>query len=330
MSAFLVSRRGVIAGAPIAIHLAGQPNQLFAQSAPRALSFSVIGDWGRDGEEKQIPVARILAKNAADRRSAFIASTGDNFYTFGVSSATDKKWDTSFEAIYTEPSVQVPWLAVLGNHDYGGSVEAQIARTSISPRWHLPSRWYSVSGARFGRPDVDLFFIDTVTWLGKESFPWRWLGDGITKGHQRAQIIWLSGALACSTARFKFVFGHHGIYSIGPHGGNMRMKELDDLLRANDVTAYINGHDHCLYHITRKGLHYICSGGGSQVLSTYTGGTGDGCVFDIFCDPEPDSNAFARWHYFLSDAGFAAFDVHHERVTFSLIGAEGQVYEGVI
>jgi hypothetical protein len=98
------------------------------------------------------------------------------------------------------------------------------------------------------------------------------------------------------------------------------MKELDDVLRAHGVTAYINGHDHCLYHISRDGLHYICSGGGSEVLATYTGGNSSGCVFETFCEEAPRGNAFPLWHYFIGDRGFASFEVHRDHVEFELIG----------
>jgi hypothetical protein len=317
------TRRELIAAAPLLLGAAAFPGRSFAAPADEPLKFLVVGDWGRDGKKGQKDVAARMGEAAAGIK--FVASTGDNFYLRGVSSATDRQWDSSFEEIYTHPALaRPPWYAVLGNHDYGGDVQAQIEHTGMgSGRWQMERLWYKVPGSRFQRPDLDLFFINTVVWLGKEDFPFKWLGSDIEKGQQQAQIKWLTEALGASTARFKLVFGHHGIYSIGPHGGKMRMKELDDVLRAHGVTAYINGHDHCLYHISRDGMHYICSGGGSEVLATYTGGSHSGCVFETFCEEMPRGYAFPLWHYFIGDRGFASFEVYPDHIVFDLIGLGG-------
>ena len=101
------------------------------------------------------------------------------------------------------------------------------------------------------------------------------------------------------------------------------------MLRAYGVTAYVSGHDHCLYHISRGGMHYICSGGGSEVLATYTGGEESGCVFDAFCDDTPRGKAFPLWHRFVGDRGFATFAVHQDHIRVELIGLgdpDGQHY----
>jgi tartrate-resistant acid phosphatase type 5 len=324
MSFIRPTRRDLIVSAPLLVGAAALPMPLLAQIMSKPLNFLVIGDWGRDGKDFQTDVARRMIKTAAARESRFVASTGDNFYTLGVSSKDDRQWETSFEHIYPEGELPQPWYAVLGNHDYGGNVHAQLERDGTG-RWNMPELWYPVI-APSGRSDVDLFFINTVVWLGKESFPFKWLGSDIEKGDQQRQIDWLVGALARSTARFKLVFGHHGIYSIGPHGGKMLMKELDEVLREYGVTAYISGHDHCLYHISRDGMHYICSGGGSQLLATYTGGGRSGCVFEPFCDPAAGDAVFPYWHWFMPEAGFASIDVWEDRIDLELIGVGGGPY----
>lgn len=71
-------------------------------------------------------------------------STGDNFYESGVDSISDDKWQTTFEAIYDAPALQVPWYAVLGNHDYGGSAQAQIDYSKKSRRWTMPDRYFQI------------------------------------------------------------------------------------------------------------------------------------------------------------------------------------------
>ena len=86
---------------------------------------------------------------------------GDNFYEDGVQSTSDPQWRSSFETIYSAPSLQIPWYVALGNHDYRGVPQAQIDYAKISHRWQMPSRYYKVSGGQIGAPHLDLFVIDT-------------------------------------------------------------------------------------------------------------------------------------------------------------------------
>lgn len=41
---------------------------------------------------------------------------GDNFYPLGLNSM--EQFKASFRDIYNKPNLQVPFLGVLGNHDY--------------------------------------------------------------------------------------------------------------------------------------------------------------------------------------------------------------------
>lgn len=323
MTLWQPTRRELIATAPLLLGAASLPSPLLV-GAQKPLRFLVVGDWGRNGADFQTAVAQRMGEVAAAMDGVdFIVSTGDNFYVTGVGSASDPQWNSSFEGIYTHPRLQVPWHATLGNHDYIGFAEAQIDRYTKNPkgRWKMPYFWHSRLGADFGHPQVDLFFIDTVAWQGRESKWWGLLGSKPTPERQRDQIRWLDASLAASTARFKLVFGHHGIYSIGPHGhgGEKQMSELDDLLRHHRVAAYVNGHDHCMYHITHNGMDYICSGAGSEMLPKYAGGKESGCVVAGYCEISADKSAlFPVWRAFLAkskdeavrlDGGFASFEV---------------------
>lgn len=299
------------------------PSRLFAAPTRPLLTFFVIGDWGRDGRQNQQAVANHMAEEARHRAPAFIISTGDNFYTFGVSGVNDRQWRSSFENIYHHDSiVGLPWYPVLGNHDYGGNVEAQIHYRGPHNRWHMGGRYYQPAVPEAAAAGVDLLFIDTVAWIGRESFPFYFLGDRPIPDLQREQAEWLTERLTASGARFKFVFGHHGIYSIGPHGGAMQLTELDAVLRSGGAT-YVHGHDHCLFHIKRSSMDYICSGAGSQMLGKYHGGLRSGCVFEGFCQPDSDA-IFPRWNAFIQQSGFAVFEVYQDRVVFDLIGIGGE------
>lgn len=295
-------------------------------SAP--LNFLVVGDWGRNGKEYQIHVAAQMAHEARRTDARFIVTTGDNFYNLGVSSVTDSQWTTSFDNIYKNHWLQRTWYPVLGNHDYGGNVYAQIDRTERCTRWCMPRRWHKVSGSLHGWSDIDLFFIDTVVWRGRESFPYNLLGSAIKREDQIAQKEWLTEQLLGSEARLKLVFGHHPIHSVGKHGGKMEMDDLDRLLRRAGVTAYVNGHDHCLYHIQSTKMDYICSGGGSQELKAFKGDKKTfGCVLPSDC---PDGTLAAgqpQWQSFVDRAGFASFSVSDRGITFKLIDRSGVIFQ---
>jgi hypothetical protein len=75
-----------------------------------------------------------------------------------------------------------------------------------------------------------------------------------------------------SSAKWKIVVGHHAIKSASIHGNT---KELESLLlpilEANKVDLYMNGHDHCLQHIStsQSPIQFLTSGGGSKAWRGY-------------------------------------------------------------
>lgn len=265
MATDLFSRRDVMAAMPLV---------LFAPGLVRARAveddvwrFLVVGDWGRDGLHGQRRTAAAMAQVAREHGSEFVVSTGDNFYNWGVHSKTEHRWNTCFEDVY-DPALG-RWYAVLGNHDYGGSVQAQIDRATISGRWTMDARWWDRALQKPGRPDLHLFFFDTVAWKGKEDLPHSLRGADVDAAMRARQVLEMGGKVRGSTAPLKLAFGHHGVWSVGPHGGKRGLVELDRLLRDSGVKAWVHGHDHCLFHIRQGAMHYVCSGAGSKVLSRH-------------------------------------------------------------
>ncbi|WP_421854478.1 purple acid phosphatase family protein [Novosphingobium sp.] len=264
MTSLILDRRSLLAGMAATAALPS-----LAAAAPNApASFLVVGDWGRDGAQHQRDVAVQMGKLAQAQRSRFVVSVGDNFYDNGVQSVSDPQWQSSYEQVYTDPALQVPWYVALGNHDYRGNPQAQLDYARTSPRWHMPQRYYQVSGAQAGAAQIDLFVIDTSPTVHKyrdkvDSV----IARNIATQDVGAQLAWLDKALAASTARWKLVIGHHTIRSGGSgHGETPEMVEqVLPILQRRGVTAYIFGHDHDLQHIARDGLHYIGCGGGSEV-----------------------------------------------------------------
>ena len=50
---------------------------------------------------------------------------------------------TFAQNVFKAPSLQSPWLVLLGNHDHYGNASAQIAYSKVSDRWHLPDFYYT-------------------------------------------------------------------------------------------------------------------------------------------------------------------------------------------
>ncbi|GMF16526.1 unnamed protein product [Phytophthora lilii] len=111
-------------------------------SAKFTLSAFAIGDWGttvnqdscctrsstfNDYDVNAEDIVANLMDQQAKAASAppkCILSHGDNFYWTGIDSegSRDSRFTTTFEGKYDGDNIKsVPWVNVLGNHDYGGA-----------------------------------------------------------------------------------------------------------------------------------------------------------------------------------------------------------------
>jgi len=234
-------------------------------------TFVVIGDWGRNGNEDQMKSVQSFANIVEKADAEFIVSTGDNFYPIGVQSVDDIQWMNSFEVPYKAHPLHIPWYVVLGNHDYRGNAQAQIDYSKRSRRWNMPSRYFTKKHLledASPKTEVQLFYIDTnpfITDYQEHNEEYNVKGQDTKK-----QLRWLELELKKSTAKWKFIVGHHHIYSGGKRKGEQKelVSTIVPLMKKYNVSAYFNGHEHDLQHIERDGLHFITSGAGSEVRST--------------------------------------------------------------
>ena len=123
-----------------------------------------------------------------------------------MASTDDPQWQKTFEAVYVAPSLQVPWYVALGNHDYLGNCDAQIAYGRLSKRWNMPARYFTVTRQIDAATAVDLFFLDTTPMV--RSY-WH---EPVYREHVRTQdvpkqLAWFEAALAASTAPWKLSSG---------------------------------------------------------------------------------------------------------------------------
>ncbi|CAN6896070.1 unnamed protein product, partial [Brassica oleracea] len=232
------------------------------------VSFLVIGDWGRGGSYNQSNVALQMGEVGEKLNIDFVISTGDNFYDNGLLGLDDPAFQDSFTNIYNASSLQKPWYTVLGNHDYRGDVEAQ-----LSPMLRaMDNRWVCMRSFVVNAEIVEFLFIDTTPFVdkyfvqpNKHVYDWRGVLPRQTYLNNLLQEV--DVALKESTAKWKIVVGHHTIKSAGHHRNTIELeKQLLPILHANDVDLYVNGHDHCLEHISsvESKIQFMTSGGGSK------------------------------------------------------------------
>lgn len=226
------------------------------------LNFLIVGDWGRRGTISQRAVARGMARKALHVRSRLVISTGDNFYEDGVEGLNDSHWRESFEDVYTAPSLQTPWYVALGNHDYRGCVDAQIAYTRQSGRWCLPARYHALTAPIDECTRVLFVFVDTTPFLRRYHAGGAEFIEGVGEQDTGAQLAWLQRTLARSTAEWKVVVGHHPLLSGSPyHGSTTTLRSaVEPLLKRYGVQVYLAGHEHDLQHLFDGALHHVISG----------------------------------------------------------------------
>ncbi|XLR59936.1 hypothetical protein S83_010608, partial [Arachis hypogaea] len=102
----------------------------------------------------------------------------------------------------------------------------------------------------------EFFFLDTTPFVDKyftqpPQHVYDWRGVLPRNRYISNLLTDLHFALKQSNVNWKIVVGHHTIRSAGFHGNTLELQNLLlPILQENNVDLYINGHDHCLQHIS--------------------------------------------------------------------------------
>ncbi|HKX12642.1 MAG TPA: metallophosphoesterase [bacterium] len=195
---------------------------------PQSVRFFTFGDWGTGGQPQK-DVAAAVEKFCPHRGCDFGLLLGDNFYDVGVASVSDPQWQEKFEAVYT---LDVPFYALLGNHDYDGNEQAQIDYSALSERWRMPARNYQIRrGGNEASPLLEIFVIDSNA------------VDATTSAE-------LQAAIEASEALWKIAALHHPPYSNGPHPDDELGQNAFLLpLICSGIDAVLAGHNHFFAHL---------------------------------------------------------------------------------
>jgi tartrate-resistant acid phosphatase type 5 len=237
-----------------------------------SLIFYVLGDWGTRGSATQISVANQMELWTSIDNPRFIVATGDNFYPVGVASTKDSHWQASFENVYDGFNLKTkPWFVALGNHDYLGSPDAEIAYHDKNPRWNMPSRYYTRVERTGDGGSARLIFIDSSP-FEKSYYSIPELKDKVSGQDTLRQKQWLDSVCSRKDADWMVVVGHHHIYTGGARKdeANSVRTSLETIFEKNDVDVYFSGHEHDLQHLksANKPTHYFVSGAASGLRPT--------------------------------------------------------------
>jgi acid phosphatase len=281
-------------------------------ASPAVERFFVLGDWGwadaelerryslvKQNADLQRAVAQAMATQAAREPISAVLTTGDNFYPNGVQSADDPRWASSFEQVYAAPSLQVPWVASLGNHDHDSTAQAEIDYAAKSKgRWVMPARYYV---RHFPAQDIRVIVLDACSL--SPSWNRRYFSAEGEK-ETAAQWAWVEAELA-KPARWKVVVGHLPVRDHGFHAKEPEyVRRLAPLLEKHHVQLYLNGHDHHAELVKEKGVAYVTCGNGSDL---YPIGSAQ------------DSEFLGAY------PGFTALDFGSDELTIRFFDADGKV-----
>jgi tartrate-resistant acid phosphatase type 5 len=210
------------------------------------VSFLIIGDMGT-ASSAQMKVGRAMADVCRYRDCDFAIGLGDNIYNIGAQNAADRKFITHFEDAYVGLGGLPFWMS-LGNHDALGNVDAQVEYTVLSHRWRMPAEQYMIPGL----PKWAHFIA-----LHSTQMP-------------AGRALWVQRQI-CESEGWKFIYGHHPVYSNGKHGDNLNIESLMlPTIRQCGVDVYFSGHDHHQEHIVTPWFHQIIQGAGAKLRPVKT------------------------------------------------------------
>lgn len=261
-------------------------------------------------EFAQLRVANAMRQRADLKRPDYVLNVGDNFYWGGLVghcgtpvdhhlTTPGHQWANVYESVYHGPGLDaVPWLGVLGNHDYGGFAftsawDQLIAYTytggpNSTGRWITPAQYWK-SKVLYDDFSVDYFFVDSNYFgafapvdivehnmcSGTHNKKTDSCGANLRpsslqdchpyfEGLWKEQLRWLEKHLEASSADWQIIVTHFPPFFAAQEWDRLTWKYGIDLLVAGHV------HSQSMHVQQGRQLNYIISGGGGGITSEGT------------------------------------------------------------
>jgi len=262
----------------------------FSAPAPGedGLTFLMLGDFGNSKKYKIIKEGAVPNPNDGDPNAPSMQEAvaaamkgyvqtrslkveglfllGDNFYGTMQGGVASPRWQDGFEDMYPAEVFPGPCWAMLGNHDYDEesfhkvAAELSYADAHPSTRWKMPAKWYRVDWPAKD-PLVTCLVLDS-NYHNRLAY--------LTTEEKAKQLAWMESELKKPRAAWTLAFGHHPLYSNGPHGDTADLiAAWGPLFQKYGVAAYFCGHDHDLQHLEFEGVgtSFVVSGGGGASIT---------------------------------------------------------------
>lgn len=269
------------------------PVKKLKMPSTRKLNVLLMGDQG-SGSEIQYAVARAARRVSRRTPIHLAANLGDNIYEMGASGDCAAEFVSKFER--PTAGITVPWLMVQGNHDNslitggdGGSMatgDHEVAYHHYSPRWYMPSRYYSVvmpraARGRKRRPLAEFLIVDDnpVTSYIPQVSP-KYAENGPYMRGQRAWLRRRLNAKRADQAIWTFVLSHHPYKNNGSHrsagdydglpykpASGVAWKQLIEQEILGKADFILSGHDHSMQWLntgpsSRRTQQIVCGASG--------------------------------------------------------------------
>jgi tartrate-resistant acid phosphatase type 5 len=302
----------------------------------------VMGDWGGSASapystSEEVSTAAAMEKTASEIPMAFAMALGDNFYSKGVTSEYDPRFEGTFESVFTGAHLQGDdfFRVLVGNHDHYGNVTAQVQYSNHSKRWRFDDLWYSFtetvdgnSSANSGASQtLEVVMMDTCLLCGfdhiedpltgemhsptgdmlptpQEGTPERLVAD--------TQLEWLNKTLMGSTADYLILAGHYPVYSICEHGPTpCLISDVKPIIDAAGVSMVLAGHDHCQEYL--------------QVGATQYHGMGSAHVNDAsVAHQKTVPSGSLKWHTPGTNGGYGVLSIGADGLTATHWSGKGE------
>jgi hypothetical protein len=298
------------------VNLYNGSNPLSIRAAPKRDDnyFLILGDWGKSGgpgscqwKVANMMKAYVLSQSKAGKTLLAIVTVGDNFYWTG---ATPASWGSQWLPVYgtndpTSPLHGIPWLAGLGNHDFGdndpyaycphvkplATYEGQPYGCQQFNRDRNPMRpagtaayWMPDYNFHYEIPEADLefIFVDTnAAYVSNELYSAGFLASRAKCGGAAEVVNFLSRIRTSGedllrqrarqgTAKTTVILQHY------PELGNSTRQLFEDALSGRQtkvIGAYGHAHDQmCMGRDASGNCDMVLTGGGGGCCMANYGG----------------------------------------------------------